>query len=150
MSHGAAPDALPSAPAAAGEAPPIPTARAQPRAPDRARDALLRRGRALEYLTLGWNALEAMVALASGILAGSTALVGFGVDSIIESSSGAVLLWRLHEGQAGRAKEERALRLVGLSFLALAGWVGWDATVSLLGREAPGESWDGIIEITEK
>jgi divalent metal cation (Fe/Co/Zn/Cd) transporter len=108
------------------------------------RDGLLRRGRSLEYLSLGWNALEAAVALASGVLAGSTALIGFGVDSIIESSSGAVLLWRLRESSSGPAREERALRLVGASFLALAAWVGWEATRSLLERDVPQESWVGI------
>ncbi len=105
----------------------------------------LRRGRRLEYLTLAWNAVEAVVAVGSGLLAGSTALIGFGVDSIIESLSGAVLLWRLQEGQDGRDREDMALRLVGVSFLALAAWVGWDAVTSLLNGEAPNESLVGIV-----
>ena len=69
--------------------------------PSDSRAGYLRRGRILEYLTLGWNSVEAVVAIGSGVLAGSTALVGFGVDSVIESSSGAILLWRLREGEAG-------------------------------------------------
>jgi divalent metal cation (Fe/Co/Zn/Cd) transporter len=105
----------------------------------------VRRARILEYLTLGWNSVEAVVAIGSGVLAGSTALVGFGVDSVIESSSGAILLWRLREGEAGDQREELALRLVGISFLVLALWVGWDASVSLLQREPPDESMVGII-----
>jgi divalent metal cation (Fe/Co/Zn/Cd) transporter len=109
------------------------------------RQVYLRRGRRLEYLTLAWNAVEAVVAVGSGLLAGSTALVGFGVDSIIESLSGAVLLWRLQEGQGGRDREDLALRLVGVSFLALAAWVGWDAVTSLLNGEAPDESLVGIV-----
>lgn len=109
------------------------------------REALLQRGRVLEYLTLAWNSVEAVVAVGSGILAGSTALVAFGVDSVIESSSGAVLLWRLREGDGGEEREEIALRLVGVSFLALAAWVGWDALDSLLNHEAPGESLVGIV-----
>jgi divalent metal cation (Fe/Co/Zn/Cd) transporter len=88
--------------------------------------------------------VEAVVAVGSGILAGSTALVGFGVDSLIESSSGAILLWRLKEGDGGEAREELALSLVGVSFLALAAWVGWDALRALLSREAPEESLVGI------
>ena len=108
------------------------------------REDSLRRGRVLEYLTLAWNMVEAVVAVGSGLLAGSTALVGFGVDSIIESSSGAVLLWRLQDGEGGEAREEMALRLVGVSFLLLAAWVGWDALGSLLTRDAPEESLVGI------
>lgn len=109
------------------------------------RGALLRRGRRLEYFTLAWNAVEAVVAVGSGVLAGSTALVGFGVDSLIESSSGAILLWRLRDGVQGEAREDTALRLVGLSFLILAAWVGWDALNTLLYREGPEESLVGIV-----
>ncbi len=109
------------------------------------RQEYLRRGRRLEYLTLLWNAVEAVVAIGSGILAGSTALVGFGVDSMIESSSGAVLLWRLSEKAGGESREGLALRLVGYSFLALAIWVAWDASNALLRREAPEESMVGIV-----
>lgn len=111
----------------------------------RDREAYLRRGRLLEYLTLVWNSVEAVVAVASGLLAGSTALVGFGIDSIIESSSGAVLLWRLHEKPGQTDKEDLALRLVGVSFLALAAWVGWDALNALFRAEAPEESLVGIV-----
>ena len=111
------------------------------------REELLRRGRLLEYLTVAWNTVEAVVAIGSGLMAGSTALVGFGIDSVIESSSGAVLLWRLHEGGDGKGveREAAALRLVGVSFLALAAWLGWDATTALLGRDPPDESLVGIV-----
>jgi divalent metal cation (Fe/Co/Zn/Cd) transporter len=74
-----------------------------------ATDALIRpqhvrRGIALEYLTIGWNFLECLVAVTAGFIAGSVALVGFGVDSAIESVSGSVLLWRLHaQSSAGGA-----------------------------------------------
>lgn len=111
---------------------------------DLSRGGLLRKGRVLEVLTLAWNAVEAVVAVGSGLLAGSTALVGFGVDSLIESFSGAILLWRLKEGEAGEGREELAVRLVGVSFLALAAWVGWDAVGALLARDAPDESLAGI------
>jgi divalent metal cation (Fe/Co/Zn/Cd) transporter len=112
---------------------------------DPARAVLLRRGRVLEYLTLGWNVIEAVVAVTSGILAGSTALVGFGVDSVIESSSGVVLLWRLQEGPTTEGREQTALKLVGVSFLLLAGWVAWDASATIFEREVPDQSIVGIV-----
>jgi len=59
------------------------------------RDAALRRGRVLEYLTIIWNLLEGLISVAAGLGAGSVALVGFGFDSFIESASGGALLWRL-------------------------------------------------------
>lgn len=114
-----------------------------PHAPSRLADT--RAGRRLEYLTLGWNVTEAVVAIAAGVTAGSVALVGFGVDSVIESLSGLVLLWRLRSAEVDAAREERALRLVGVSFLALAAWVAFDAGSSLLRREPPEESLVGIV-----
>lgn len=108
------------------------------------REELLGRGRRLEVFTLAWNVLEAVVAIGSGLVAGSTALLGFGIDSLIESSSGAVLLWRLQDSGQDDDREALALRLVGVCFLALAAWVGWDASGALLGGEAPDESFVGI------
>ena len=104
----------------------------------------LRQGRRLEYVTIGWNVIEGVVAVVAGLLAGSTALVGFGVDSGIESMSGAVLLWRLQDGDCHAEREARALRLVGISFLLLAAWVGYESAGSLWLREAPSASWVGI------
>ncbi|MDQ3649028.1 MAG: cation transporter [Acidobacteriota bacterium] len=106
------------------------------------RDAGVRRGRQLEYLTIGWNSLEAAVAVGAGLLAGSIALVGFGVDSVIESLSGAVLLWRL--AASGEDRESAALKIVGISFLALAAYVAFDAAKSLLVHEPPDASYVGI------
>ncbi len=63
--------------------------------------AALRRGRRLEYFTIGWNLLEALVSIVAGMIAGSVALIGFGVDSLIETASGAALIWRLPDGQIG-------------------------------------------------
>ena len=105
---------------------------------------LLRRGRTLEYLTLGWNVLEGGVAVTAGMLAGSVSLIGFGVDSFIESLSGAALLWRLREGEAEERREQIALRLVGIAFLILAAYIAFDAGSSLLRREAPEVSALGI------
>ena len=73
-----------------------------------------RRAVRLEYLTIVWNTAEAVVALLAGTLAGSIALVGFGLDSIIETISGAALLWRLRQqGDFEQVAESRALRIVG-------------------------------------
>lgn len=100
-----------------------------------------RRGRWLAYLTIGWNSLEGMVAVAAGIVAGSIALVGFGFDSVIEVSSGAIILWRLASGEH---RERIALRLVGVSFVALAAYVCYDAVKSLWFRELPETTYVGI------
>jgi divalent metal cation (Fe/Co/Zn/Cd) transporter len=108
-------------------------------------DAAVRRGRRLEYFTVGWNLLEAAVAIGAGLLAGSIALIGFGIDSLIETSSGAVLLWRLQEGKEGEKRERRALRLVGISLLALAAYVAIYAAKGLVLKERPEESIIGMI-----
>lgn len=114
----------------------------QPRRPADAEH--LGRGRRLEHLTIAWNVIEAGVSIVAGLLAGSTALLGFGVDSAIESSSGLVLLWRLQDDQEHTERETAALRLVGLSFLALAAWVGYDAVASIIRSEPPSASPVGI------
>jgi len=101
-------------------------------------------GRRLEHFTLGWNALEAVVAVGAGIYAGSTALIGFGLDSVIESLSGAVLLWRLWDEKKGEDRERRALKLVGLSFLVLAVYVAYEAAETLIKQEPPHVSYVGI------
>jgi divalent metal cation (Fe/Co/Zn/Cd) transporter len=107
----------------------------------------VRQGIRLEYVTLAWNGFEALVAIVSGVLAGSIALVGFGLDSVIEMSSGATLLWRLKSDsdEHRREKVERtALRIVGASFIALAIYVTADAARSLWRHERPEESISGI------
>lgn len=108
----------------------------------------VRRGRILEYFTIGWNLVEALVAIGAGIVAGSVSLVGFGIDSIIESSSGMVLLWRLKDGKRGEEREKLALKLVGVSFLLLAIYISIDAVMSLLYNEATEVSFVGIALAT--
>lgn len=105
----------------------------------------LKRGRILEYFTIGWNCVEAIVAIVAGIFSGSTSLIGFGVDSVIESGSGIALLWRLQDGETGDNREKLALRLVGISFFFLAVYIVFDAGKSLLFFEAPEVSFVGII-----
>ena len=83
------------------------------------RERDVQRGIRLEYLTVGWNVLEGAVAIVAGSIAGSVALVGFGLDSAIESSSGMVLLWRLRaerNGENVERIEQTALKLVGIGF----------------------------------
>lgn len=90
------------------------------------RRAQIRRGQLLEYFTAGYNSLEGVIAIGAGIIAGSIALVGFGFDSAIEVISGLALLWRLHgDADEGRRErmEQRALRIVGVSFFLLGAYV---------------------------
>lgn len=102
------------------------------------------KGRKLEYFTLGWNLTEAVVGISAGFIAGSIALIGFGVDSVIESFSGASLLWRLQSAEADEKREQLALRLVGMSFFVLAAYVAADAVKTLIQREPPDASIVGI------
>ena len=90
------------------------------------RAQLVRRGKRLEWLTIAWNSLEALVSIAAGLLAGSVSLVGFGFDSLIELTSGAAMLWRM-SADADEERRERvertSLRIVGGCFLALAAYL---------------------------
>ncbi len=108
--------------------------------------ALVARGRRLEYLTLAWNSFEAVVALASGVIAGSVALVGFGLDSVIEMASAAILLWRLRSDAAIHQErdERRAHRLAGACLLALAAYIGIESIRALWLRSVPERSIPGI------
>src|SRR5579859_3065043 len=86
-----------------------------------ARQAVAHRGRRLEYFTIVWNGLEGLIAVAAGIVAGSISLVGFGIDSFIEVTSGATLLWRMSVDAdvEGRERNEKlSLRIVGICFVA--------------------------------
>ena len=111
------------------------------------RQAVVQRGRWLARTTLIYNSLEGILAIGAGLFAGSIALIGFGLDSFIEVTASGAAMWRLHRDAnvTHRASAERiALRVVGISFLALAGYILVDATFSLIRRSAPGESRIGI------
>ena len=99
------------------------------------------RGKRLEYFTIAWNSVEGLIALLAGFLAGSVALVGFGFDSVIEVTSGAALLWRLHRGERA---ERATLRMVGACFILLAIYVAYDSAHTLWLRETPDRSVTGI------
>jgi divalent metal cation (Fe/Co/Zn/Cd) transporter len=97
------------------------------------RAQLNRRSLQLAYATAGYNLAEGAVAIAAGAAASSTALVGFGLDSLVEVSSAAVVIWQFRSLMP-EDRERRALRLIAVSFFALAAWVAVDAARSLLGQ----------------
>jgi divalent metal cation (Fe/Co/Zn/Cd) transporter len=112
------------------------------------RRASAQRGKQLEYFTIIWNSLEGLIAVVAGAMAGSISLVGFGVDSFIEVTSGAALLWRMSGDADERTREHRearTLRIVGACFLALAVYVGVEAISDLATRKAPAHSIPGIL-----
>jgi hypothetical protein len=95
--------------------------------------AVVQRGRRLEYFTVGWNAIEGMVAVVAGLIAGSIALVGFGLDSFIEVTSGLTLLCMSVDADvhSRELNEKRALRIVGVCFLLLAAYVAYESVSDL-------------------
>jgi len=112
------------------------------------RTALVSQGRTLEYLTIGWNAGEGIVAIVAGAVAGSISLTAFGIDSFIELASGGALLWRMavdHDAENRERNEKGALRIVGVCFLALAAFILYESGSGLLFRKAPERSLPGIL-----
>jgi cation diffusion facilitator family transporter len=115
------------------------------------RRALHRRALRLEYFTVGWNLIEGVVAIGAGLLAGSVALIGFGVDSSIEVISALGLLWRLRKAGPDatvaeeRGAERRALYVVAATFFLLAAYIAYEAEMALLGREEPDRSAVGLV-----
>jgi divalent metal cation (Fe/Co/Zn/Cd) transporter len=117
-------------------------------ASNRTRPELVRRGRQLEYFTIGYNSLEGLVSIVAGLLAGSVSLIGFGLDSLIEVTSGAAVLWRLHHdlNASRREQAERiTLRIVGSCFMALALYILYESVSTLIRHEAPERSIPGIV-----
>jgi divalent metal cation (Fe/Co/Zn/Cd) transporter len=115
------------------------------------RTRTLARALRLEYLTVGWNVVEGVVAIAAALAAGSVALLAFGIDSVVECASGAILIWRLRaertaaDHAAVERLDRRAHQLVGASLFALAAWVVFDASHSLWTGERPEPSLVGIV-----
>jgi divalent metal cation (Fe/Co/Zn/Cd) transporter len=112
------------------------------------RTAVVRQARRLEYFTVGWNVIEGLVAVVAGLVAGSISLVGFGIDSFIEVTSGSVLLWRMlvdANGQDRDRNEKRALKAVGICFLALAAYIAYESVTDLWLNRSPEQSIPGII-----
>lgn len=113
------------------------------------RASAVRSALGLEYFSLAWNFLETFVGLAAGLASGSVALIGFALDSVVESSSAAALIWRLRRERSGGAStediERRAVRIVGGAFFALAAYVGVQALIDLATRSKPEASTLGIV-----
>jgi divalent metal cation (Fe/Co/Zn/Cd) transporter len=113
-------------------------------------DHLHKRALLLSYITVGYNILEGIISIAAGVGAGSIALIGFGLDSFIESFSGGVMIWRFrHLDTLSREEEERvekkAIKLVGYSFFILAAYIFFESTKKLIVHEIPEPSLLGII-----
>ena len=113
-------------------------------------EKLYRKGLFLEYFTVGYNIIEAFVSIVFGSIANSIALIGFGLDSVVESLSGLVLIWRLRQhGKIPEAEEERiekkATRIVALTFFVLGSYVLFQSLKKLIGKEISDPSPPGII-----
>ncbi|OPC77754.1 cation transporter [Embleya scabrispora] len=111
------------------------------------RDALTKRIRLLVAATITYNVIEAIVAVTAGTLASSTALIGFGLDSVVEVSSAAAVAWQFSATDQGirEAREKRTLRIIAVSFLALAAYVTVDAIRALTGTGEAEHSTPGIV-----
>ena len=113
-------------------------------------DKLYKKGLLLEYFTVGYNIIEAIISIAFGSMVNSIALVGFGLDSIVESLSGLVLIWRLRQHQKITEEEEervekKAMKFIAITFLVLALYVLFQSVKKLLFQEIPNPSLPGII-----
>ena len=114
---------------------------------DLTRPVAVRRARILNWVTIGWNGIEGVVAISAGLVAGSVSLVGFGLDSAIEVSAAGILTWRLaRERRTGcRQDDDRlAQRLVAVSFVLLALYVGYNAVAGLVLSRVPEASAVGV------
>src|SRR5467141_242104 len=109
------------------------------------RTAVVHHGRRLEYFTIAWNALEGLIAIVAGAIAGSISLVGFGIDSLVEVTSGAALLLRMSSPTEDENRERLSLRIVGACFLVLAMYIAYEAIKSLVHTSAPERSVVGIV-----
>jgi divalent metal cation (Fe/Co/Zn/Cd) transporter len=116
--------------------------RADPETPDRP-GVLLRRGRILEVITLGWNVVGIVVLAVAALAARSVALAGFGLDSLIEIGASTVVLWEL--SGSGPDRQRRALRLIGGAFGALAAYLTVQSVIVLVTGYRPGHSPLGIV-----
>jgi len=106
---------------------------------------LRRKVRRVVGAKLAYNAAEAVVAIAAGALASSSALIGFGLDSIVEVLSALAIAWQFAGGRSSAAREHRALRLITLSFFGLAAFVSFESVRTLFGDAEPEHSTVGIV-----
>ncbi|MGI9185363.1 MAG: cation diffusion facilitator family transporter [Solirubrobacteraceae bacterium] len=109
------------------------------------RERLVSRAKALSWLSLGWMAVEGAVAITAALIAGSVALLGFGIDSVIEALASVIVIWRFTGGRrASEHAEERAQKLVAISFFLLAPYLAQEAVRALISSARPSASWVGI------
>ena len=109
------------------------------------RQRLRSRARRLTQLGLAWHALEAAIAIAAGVIAGSVALVGFGADSVVEAGAGLVVLWLVTGDRlCSHRAERRAQQLIAASFLALALYITFESARDLIAGHHPAVSWVGV------
>jgi divalent metal cation (Fe/Co/Zn/Cd) transporter len=99
----------------------------------------------LSYVTVGYNLLEGVVSVAFAVRAGSPALLGFGVDSFVESLSGLIMIWRFSHSAEDDLRERKAIRLVGISLIILAAYVAYDAATALRDDDPPERSVAGLV-----
>jgi divalent metal cation (Fe/Co/Zn/Cd) transporter len=109
----------------------------------------------LEYLTIGWNIIEGVIAVSAALLAGSVALLAFGIDSFIECASGGIMTWRLLAERNQKlsheqieALEHKASKWIAVSLFVLAGYAAFDAIQTLWMKELPSFTWVGVILTT--
>lgn len=107
------------------------------------RRQLARRARLLAAASVSYNVVEAIIAISAGLVAGSVALVGFGLDSMIEVSSGLIILWQFRH-RLPESRERQALRMMAVAFFALAAYVTFESIRTLFGSHEPGVSTVGI------
>lgn len=112
-------------------------------------DKLYKKALNLEYFTVGYNVLEAFFSMLFGAEAGSIALIGFGLDSIVESLSGLILIWRLSKHDVApeeeAASEKKAIRFVAVTFLLLGAYVLYESAKKLIFVEIPSPSLPGMV-----
>jgi divalent metal cation (Fe/Co/Zn/Cd) transporter len=106
---------------------------------------LRRRGFWLEYASMAWMTAEAAVAITAGIAASSLALTGFGLDSVIEFFAAAIVIWQLRGEIAGQERETRAVRLIGVTFFALAAYLAVEGIRDLVTGAQPRASLPGLV-----
>lgn len=109
------------------------------------RSRLVRRAKLLSWLSLAWMTIEGAVGVTAGLIAGSVALTGFGLDSVIEGAASVIVIWRFTGArESSQVSERRAQKLVGVSFFLLAPYIALDAILTLANKSHPATSWVGV------
>ncbi len=123
----------------------LPTVSPAPPGGPRERDRLIRRAKGLSWLSLAWMAVEGAVAITAALIAGSVALLGFGIDSVIEGLASVIVIWRFTGSRRlSEPAERQAQKAVAVSFFLLAPYIAQDATRALVNGDRPSSSWVGV------